>query len=285
MQILELLGSTASTAKVPQADLSSQKDAFVRHLDEVMSHREDMRGEDARLHASRQDNKDDPTARDDEPVDRADTRDERAPETEARDDTSSARESTAPAEKSAADETVVAPAEADVAKVLSGAMAQQDNSPDTLAAASGEEAVIGKAADDALLSENDQTVVPQEALNKASVNAAFNGNDKARAGNHVSDKAGPFDAAANIDAGDQAIASGAESGATVKDLPEFASEVAARTDMADLSDETQVASQVATQSNTQQVKAPGAETADARAAEAKASAANRSRTDFTASKL
>jgi len=237
MQILDLLGSTASTAKVPQADLTSQKDAFAKHLNDVMSHRDAMREDDARVHALKQDEQADARAEKPERLDRSETEEHGEVA-----DTEDAQETETSESKPAN---------------------SKDDSQEVLESESGEETAIGLAANDVLeevVSDEASGIVAalemaHKAGQAASMNnaASVNNNAKVRGPKEVSEKSDVPGAA--VAAGPVNLSTEAKTPeAVVAEVSEQAQEIAFKADLADPSEEVQIASQTVVQNNAPQVR-------------------------------
>jgi hypothetical protein len=269
MQILELLGSTASTAKVPQADLTSQKDAFAKHLNEVMSHRSEIRKDDARAHESRQDDRSDIR---DERTDRPD-REEHADEIDAKPKTEENMQEDVPADAKGdtkagdtqAANTTAATANPNVPVDLISGTEDKSGLEAAFKTKGGEETVIGHAAADVLeevVAEDPSGIVAAlNSAHKANINAAFYANDKSRAPENASENAGPFNQIASVDPTVQG-AEAFDPEKVTNEIAGLAQEVAVKTDMTDLSDDAQVTTQTVIQANAQQTKTPVTENAD-----------------------
>ncbi|MBT4020259.1 MAG: flagellar hook-length control protein FliK [Alphaproteobacteria bacterium] len=263
MQILELLGSTASTAKVQQVDLTSQKDAFAKHLNDVMSHRDNMRTEEAKVRALKQDDRSE--ARPDridrpeheEQVEAADP--EEAPDSDTQEENAVSTKGNEKSTDASGSETKVATPGMEIVKSLEAGMKPDVALEATMKSEISEDTIIGHAASDVLeevVAEDASGIVAAlDMANKASQAAAINSNAKAADSEKMSEKAGPFKSAANADTLDPAAAAVTPDDAINK-VSGLAMEVAAKTDMADLSDDVQVISQAAVQSSTQQTNVP-----------------------------
>jgi flagellar hook-length control protein FliK len=267
MQILDLLGSTASTAKVPQADLTSQKDAFAKHLNEVMDHRNQSRTDDARRHSERSENIDEVRPDQEERVEEV-SRDEKPEDieeevsaAESRDKSPEESEVSNKQGESADATNVVAQATAqDLSEIVAANPAVVEAGSADIRKVVSDDQVLGQASEDMLetvvVEENTGIVAALDSAHKASQNAAFNNNNKARASEVADDRAGPFEASSAIDP--FAVHTEVNLAVEVSEVvAEVVSEQAIKTDISDLSDDTQVVSQVASQTNIQQAKGAG----------------------------
>jgi flagellar hook-length control protein FliK len=270
MQILDLLGSTASTAKVQQTDLTSQKDAFAKHLNDVMSHRDDMRTEEAKVHALRQEDRSARPERDERPeheenLEAVDT--EEAPDADVQEEANvNAQENKQPKEASAS-ETKVATPGMEIVKILAAGMKPDVSLDAVIKSEVSEETIIGQAATDALeevVAEGTSGIVAAlemaNVANKASQTAAVNSNAKSASPEKVNEKSGPFKSTADANTLDPTAAAAAAvtPDDAIKEVSGLAMEVAAKTDMADPSDDVQIISQAAVQNSAQQINAPAA---------------------------
>mgnify|MGYP003991488429 FL=1 len=270
MQILDLLGSTASTAKVPQADLTSQKDAFAKHLNDVMSHRDAMRDDDARVHALKQDEQADARAEMPERQDRSDTEEqgevadtEDAQETQTSENKSANSNDNNQAKETPGAAVAAAAKGLDMAQVL----VTENHNPaavqEVLESESGKETAIGLAANDVLeevvSDEASGIVAALEMAHKAGQAASMN---NAASANNSAKARGPKEVSEKTDVPGAAVAAGpvnlsAEAKtpeAVVAEVSEQAQEIAFKADLADPSEEAQVASQTVVQSNTPQIR-------------------------------
>jgi len=265
MQILELLGSTASTSKVPQVDLTLKKDAFTKHLDDVLSHRNEIRSDDARRHASRQEERSELRPDREDRVD--DVARKEKPDADLDEDVSASGS----ANKSADQTSATSEQSNNAAVAGADVQAALNNTPKAAAALVSENDVVavvnddialGDGADDLLETAGTEQasgiVAALDVANKANSNAAFAGNENAQAANVASNNANPFatvaeQAARTVGPGKVASTGGA------KEASELAGDIAIKADISDLSDDAQVTTQVAALNTPQQAKAPAAE--------------------------
>ena len=248
MQILDLLGSTASTAKVPQADLTSQKDAFAKHLNDVMSHRDAMRDDDARVHALKQDEQADARAEMPERQDRSDTEEqgevadtEDAQETQTSENKSANSNDNNQAKETPGAAVAAAAKGLDMAQVL----VTENHNP-----AAVQEVVSDEASGIVAALEMAHKAGQAASMNNA---ASANNSAKARGPKEVSEKTDVPGAA--VAAGPVNLSAEAKTPeAVVAEVSEQAQEIAFKADLADPSEEAQVASQTVVQSNTPQIR-------------------------------
>ncbi len=212
MQILELLGPTVQAQNVAPMSEVSKEDAFAKHLEAALNHREAVRKEDADRHASREDverpdnsNRSESAAaaaRDDV---REDDSDQDAEEMASGGSEEKPTQSANAENKDANNQQTAAgsaPGVADQASALAGVLASTDSASD------GIEILAGSANEDTLIQDggigelNLQNTPDANA--KTNLNAAFKDNPNSQAAGVVNTNAKPF--TEQVDAGTDELA-------------------------------------------------------------------------------